>query len=218
MTVRSRQRLWVHLAGAILILLTAARATASAQYTIDSWTTEQGLPQSSVGSVAQTADGFIWATTKGGLVRFDGVRFRVFDTATNPELPNSRLAGLFADETGGLWVTTESSELLRFRAGTFQKVGTADGFPSGEITRSYRVGRGWLIRTTTGAAIIEKNGQIVPDTHPGLRPALGLQTIGVGPGDVRWFVDAAGLAYRYDGARLTRTVTLPADRAEVGFE
>ncbi len=205
-------------AGAVLICLGALIGTASAQYHIDMWTTEQGLPQSSVGSVAQTPDGFIWATTKGGLVRFDGVRFRVYDTATNPELPNSRLAGLFADESGSLWVTTDSFELLRFRAGTFQKVGPADGFPSGEITRSFRMGRGWLIRTRTGAAIIEKNGQIVPDTHPGMRPALGLRPIGVGPGDVRWFDDAAGLAYRYDGARLTRTVTLPADRAEIVFE
>lgn len=202
----------------MLVLLVVAHGTAAAQYHVDTWTTDQGLPQSTVANVVQTPDGFIWASTLGGLVRFDGVRFRVYDTATNPELPNSRLAGLFADESGGLWVTTESFELLRFRAGTFHKVGPADGFPSGEITRSYKVGRGWLIRTRTGAAIIEKNGQIVPDTHPGLLPALGLRMIGVGPGDVRWFDDAAGLAYRYDGARLTRTVTLPADRAEIVFE
>ena len=36
-------------------------------------------------SVAQTTDGFLWISTFGGLARFDGVTFRVFDTVTNPD-------------------------------------------------------------------------------------------------------------------------------------
>ena len=168
---RPRGRLF---ASAVVFLLFGMRGVAFGQYHIDTWTTEQGLPQSSVVSVAQTPDGFIWATTLGGLVRFDGVRFRVYDTSTNPELTNSRLGSSFVDESGGLWVFTQSSnELLRFRAGTFQKMGPADGMPSGVVIRMYKWGRRWVIQTTTGAAIIDENGRIVPDTRPGPLPALG---------------------------------------------
>lgn len=46
------------------------------------FTTEYGLPSSYVKSIVQDADGFIWATTRMGVVRFDGVKFKeypVFD-------------------------------------------------------------------------------------------------------------------------------------------
>ena len=42
-----------------------------------------GLPQASVRAIAQTADGYIWLGTEEGLVRFDGVRFTVFDTTNS---------------------------------------------------------------------------------------------------------------------------------------
>src|SRR5215470_1483526 len=53
-----------------------------AQQRFDSWTTENGLPQNSINDILQTQDGYLWLATNGGLVRFDGVRFVVFDTMT----------------------------------------------------------------------------------------------------------------------------------------
>jgi pimeloyl-ACP methyl ester carboxylesterase len=50
-----------------------------AQNRIDTWTTDNGLPQNSVTSLTRTPDGYIWFTTNDGLVRFDGVRFKVFN-------------------------------------------------------------------------------------------------------------------------------------------
>src|SRR5271165_587698 len=49
-------------------------------YLIRSWQTEEGLPQNSVTALVQTRDGYLWLGTYGGLVRFDGVRFTVFDS------------------------------------------------------------------------------------------------------------------------------------------
>jgi hypothetical protein len=54
----------------------------------DRWTTEQGLPQNTVISIVQTRDGYIWLGTFGGLVRFDGVKFTVFNTINAPEPAN----------------------------------------------------------------------------------------------------------------------------------
>ena len=46
-----------------------------ADYAIERWTIDDGLPQSSVTGIAQSQDGYLWLTTFGGVVRFDGVRF-----------------------------------------------------------------------------------------------------------------------------------------------
>lgn len=50
-----------------------------AQYRFNTWKTEQGLPQNSVKSIRQTRDGYLWFGTRFGIVRFDGVKFQVYD-------------------------------------------------------------------------------------------------------------------------------------------
>jgi ligand-binding sensor domain-containing protein len=69
-----------------LLLACCLFSKARAQFVIDSWTTENGLPQNSVLSIQQTPDGYLWLTTFDGLVRFDGVRFTVFNKANSPGL------------------------------------------------------------------------------------------------------------------------------------
>ncbi|MEO7273503.1 MAG: two-component regulator propeller domain-containing protein, partial [Vicinamibacterales bacterium] len=78
-----------------LPLSTAAldRTTLIAQYTVDRWGTKDGLPQATVNAVAQTADGYIWLATEEGLVRFDGIRFTVFDPS-NSGLAESHITSL----------------------------------------------------------------------------------------------------------------------------
>ena len=59
-------------------------STNTDDYSIENWQLEQGLPQISVTSIAQTPDGYLWLGTFNGLVRFDGVRFTVFDEGNTP--------------------------------------------------------------------------------------------------------------------------------------
>src|ERR1700739_935185 len=54
--------------------------TPLSDYGRQAWGMENGLPQNSVHGVVQTNDGFLWAGTEAGLVRFDGNSFAVFDT------------------------------------------------------------------------------------------------------------------------------------------
>src|SRR6267142_2856654 len=69
----------------------------AAQYRFDSWTTDNGLPQVSVNSLVQTRDGFLWLTTYGGLVRYDGLRFQVFNTLNTTGLRTSRFVRAIED-------------------------------------------------------------------------------------------------------------------------
>jgi ligand-binding sensor domain-containing protein len=51
---------------------------AMSQYIREHWGTEQGFPRGPVYAIAQSNDGYLWIGTKGGLVRFDGLNFRLF--------------------------------------------------------------------------------------------------------------------------------------------
>ena len=75
------------------------------QYGRQTWQTDSGLPQNTVSAVLQTRDGYLWLATDGGLVRFDGLRFAVFDPQ-NSGLRSGRIQGLLEDAEGNLWIAT----------------------------------------------------------------------------------------------------------------
>ncbi|HEX9046060.1 MAG TPA: two-component regulator propeller domain-containing protein, partial [Verrucomicrobiae bacterium] len=91
-----------------------------ADYLVDNWDTGNNLPSSTVTSIAQTPDGYLWVGTYNGLARFDGVRFEVFDPENKPELGQARVQGLFLDANGTLWVNTFRGGLTSFRDGVFR--------------------------------------------------------------------------------------------------
>src|SRR5688500_15952514 len=57
------------------------------QYHLDTWGVKDGLPAHSVTDMEQSRDGYVWLATQGGLVRFDGVRFTVYDSHNVPAMP-----------------------------------------------------------------------------------------------------------------------------------
>ena len=113
-----------------LIVLHAVPA--AAQYRFDSWTTDQGLPQNSVQAILQAQDGYLWLTTFDGLVRFDGVRFTVFNRANTPGIKTNRFTALYEDRDGVLWIGSEHGILTRYDRSTFESF-SLDGDGSGVI-------------------------------------------------------------------------------------
>ena len=91
-----------------------------ADYLVDKWDTEDSLPSSTVTSIAQTPDGYLWVGTYNGLARFDGARFVTFDPVNRPELTQTRVQGLFLDASGTLWVNTFRGGLTSYRDGVFK--------------------------------------------------------------------------------------------------
>ena len=88
------------------------KVTASRSYVVDVWDTDDGLPQNSITSMVQTPDGYLWMGTLDGLVRFDGIRFSVFDQGNTPGLNSGRILKLLADRQGSLWIGTETAGIL----------------------------------------------------------------------------------------------------------
>lgn len=87
------------------------------QYVHTAWTTEDGLPQNSVNDILQTRDGYLWIATFGGLARFDGVRFTIFDAGSSPGLDSNRLTALYEDHAGRLWIGSEDG-LVSYATGS----------------------------------------------------------------------------------------------------
>jgi diguanylate cyclase (GGDEF)-like protein len=88
------------------------------------WSVEAGLPQVSVTSMAQDEQGYIWLGTQGGLARFDGNKFTVFNTANTPQILSNLITTLYLDSNKRLWIGTVNG-LSYFANGEFTAVDTS---------------------------------------------------------------------------------------------
>jgi len=64
---------------------------------------EEGLPHRQVNNVIQDRRGFIWAATNGGVTRFDGRHFKVFNQASG--LPGDFVEWVMEDANGYIWAS-----------------------------------------------------------------------------------------------------------------
>lgn len=123
-------------------VLLALAVPADAQLRFDSWTTENGLPQNSVNDILQTRDGYLWLATFGGLVRFDGVRFAIFDRSV-PGIDSQRVRALHEDRGGTLWAATEDGMVIRYRNERFTTFRMSGGLGAVRIEED-EAGRLWI--------------------------------------------------------------------------
>jgi ligand-binding sensor domain-containing protein/two-component sensor histidine kinase len=127
------------------------------QYGHRSWQTDSGLPQNTVHAIAQTRDGYIWLGTEGGLVRFDGVQFVVYDKKAPAHLPSATINSLFEDSEGNLWIGTDDG-LVRRRDSHFVTLTTANGLPSNTIWSTVQDRNGVLWIVTPDGLARYRNG------------------------------------------------------------
>lgn len=127
------------------------------QYVLNNWTTREGLPQNSAYSIIQTRDGFIWFGTEEGFVRYDGIRFTVFNPDNIPEMKSSLVVNILEDRNGYLWVGTFDG-LLKYSTKETKLFTSKNGLSNNMIRSLYEdeYGRIW-IGTSNGLNYIEKD-------------------------------------------------------------
>ena len=74
------------------------------QYTLTSWTETDGLPANAIRAIAQDRDGYLWLGTRAGLIRFDGVRFVIWEAESEAAAAESDVTALYAARDGSLWI------------------------------------------------------------------------------------------------------------------
>ena len=185
----SSSRCWW--AGTLLSLfLTCAGVAQDLRYLRrQTWSTGEGLPQDSVHQVLQTADGYLWVATEGGLARFDGVAFRVFNRGNEAAITSDDICCLAADREGSLWVGTADG-LVRMRGESFQHFGKADGL-SGAGVRAIAAGRDGLLTVLTENGLQVRQGDR-------FGPAAGA------PADVQAMFPGRGCVWLISGGRAVR--------------
>jgi len=171
-----------------LFLGTALRTTA--QYHFESWSTEKGLPQNTVHSILQTADGYLWLATSDGLVRFDGMRFTVFNVGNTQGINSNRFERLFEDSAGNLWLTTGDNWVTEYRNGGFTSYSTGGDTRDDIATGIWQDAKGRLVISTRKGFATFQDERFVPLTIAGTTPCRA------------GFESSAGLAWCHDDAGL----------------
>lgn len=191
----------------LCLALTAPRAAAAPrsvvdpEYIIDHWETEDGLPENSATAMAQTADGYLWFGTYKGLVRFDGLRFEVFNTVNTPALTDSGIVNLYLDKAERLWVSTFKGMAVREK-GVWRSIGVADGWVGGYVrTFAERPTGGMLVTTFDGAVLEFTDGQFRRLPPP---PGdAGAGAMGACDDEGTWWVSKVDRVARWEEGRWT---------------
>ena len=107
---------WFAALGAVPAARALDPGRALTQYQRQSWGPEEGLPCDSVTAIVQATDGYLWLGTEEGLVRFDGVRARVFDRQTDPLLRSNNIFDVVEDaqRPGQLLLLGSTGGVYRF--------------------------------------------------------------------------------------------------------
>ena len=97
------------------------------QYVFETWSEDEGLPQSTVSSIVSTPDGYLWVGTQEGLVRYNGLEFHVFDKGNSSAFSEDHtIESLLVDSDGRLWVGLGQG-LLVYENGKFHNLRLSDG-------------------------------------------------------------------------------------------
>jgi ligand-binding sensor domain-containing protein/signal transduction histidine kinase len=96
-------------------------------YTERTWQMQDGLPEQVVQAFAQTGDRYLWIGTTGGLLRFDGERFLIFDRENTPAFSENNVFCLMVSRDNSLWIGMEGGGLLRYKNGTFRSFSSSNG-------------------------------------------------------------------------------------------
>lgn len=201
------------LLGAVLCLaLGAGRPSAAldpykaiTQYGHVVWTVEEGLPASSVLCVQQTADGYLWVGTMGGLGRFDGVRFSTHDPITGTEYPSTAILAMLRDQEGGLWVAPQLGGLLHYRNGTFSRVSGPTFQADEHVTALAENGRDHLWIGTSKGRLLSLGSGSYPE--PAVHSHVPIRAITVDASGVLWAATEGGGLLSVRGASVTALTT-----------
>src|SRR5262249_40014224 len=184
-------------AAACILGIAVFQQTAHAQYRFDNGNTDNGLPQNSVESMVQTRDGYLWLTTRDGLVRYDGVRFTSFTKNTAKGLTTSRFYTLFEDRRGVLWIGTDDRGVVRYDRGEFTTFGRETGLPDQWVWAMREDDQGRLLVLTERTIVRFEAGRVAL-AAPALLPRHGPPQLHGGLS----FLDQVGV-HLFDRGRFT---------------
>jgi signal transduction histidine kinase/sugar lactone lactonase YvrE len=124
---------------------------ALSQYIRDRWEKSRGFVAGQVYGITQTRDGYLWVATEKGIVRFDGLRFSLFEPLQPTATTDTAALNVLPDPQGGLLTWLRRAALMRLRNGIFESVLNIPGPPEPQISA--------MASGNDGAILIADRGQ-----------------------------------------------------------
>lgn len=159
------------------LVCTAALAAAPQGYTRKLWQVQDGLPEQTVQAFAQTPDHYLWIGTTGGLLRFDGARFRLYDRSNTPQLTENSVFVLMVSRDGSLWIGTEGGGLVRYRQGKFREYGANAGLSDEFVRALFQDSHGTIWVGTDNGLLRFHDGHLVRVDGRSNIPAVAVHAI-----------------------------------------
>jgi ligand-binding sensor domain-containing protein len=144
-----------------LAALGVLKAAPLPAYQHQSWSTSEGLPQSSIHQIFHARDGYLWLATEGGAVRFDGARFQVLEHANDSNFFSDDVRSIAQDEGGHLWFGTADG-LIELSGGRTKRYAEVDGLPSAAVLSVSAGSDGAVVVATTAGTVSFAGGQFLP--------------------------------------------------------
>lgn len=91
------------------------------QVMLTQWTGNEGLISNNLTSSIQTQSGFIWITTYNGIMRFDGVKYDVYNRQLSPSLKSDAFYKVYEDSKGTLWFASQGSGIVKYQNNIFEQ-------------------------------------------------------------------------------------------------
>jgi len=208
------------LAATALLLAPVAHALDTkkplAEFMHQTWSVDNGLPQSTIRGISQTNDGYVWFATHEGVARFDGLLFSVFDEGNTPALHGSGVSALLAQKDGGLLLGLRDGGIVRYYDGKFETMSPRGGLPAGSISVIAEDPSGalWVGTSANGLARIVNGESTVFSMANGLPGNWVTAIRAVSQGDI-WIGTSRGLVIYRAGALIKQPTGSWLDAANI---
>src|SRR6056297_1305629 len=178
------------------------------QFVIERWSVNDGLPVNNVLKLHQSSDGYLWMATLDGLVRFDGMKFKVYQTINYPDLPTNRFVKLIEGPDGSLWIVSEQKFLIRFKNDEFTHIRNSDGLNGDYVHDIHLADSGQLWFGTDRGISFFDGEQIKPFQPDSIKGAI--DRVFVDEGGAVWYRDFETLEnFRFQDNRSDYIYTSP---------
>ena len=207
---------WLLLGWAAIYFINLAHAIdpnrAMSQYIHDQWGVEKGFPGGSVHAIAQTPDGYLWIGTDKGLVRFDGINFRLLQPSSPALFPAGPVLELATDGSGDLWVRLRGASVLRYHNGEFKNPIAEAGIIEAGVTAMCRMKDGTMLLSALNNGLLRyRDGKFEKFAPPRNSPgsSLVISLAQSSDGKIWMGTLGTGLLYQTDGPDLLSIPGLP---------
>ncbi|MCX2678693.1 ATP-binding protein [Galbibacter sp. EGI 63066] len=119
----------------IFLLLNSNRINAQSTYSVNWFTDSEGLPQNSIKDIALDRYGYVWLSSENGLARYDGSKFKIFNTENIQGIGSNRMRFLEGNmQTDSLFTFDNQNQLVLIHKGIAKRINDSIYSPGNFIT------------------------------------------------------------------------------------